>query len=131
MKLYMAIIKGKEAEVHARLDISPRRFRNLRDEALSGLCIAMEYLQQAGRGLENIDWSKTWAQRLQIAPNSIDLHSASIPSLPEYDHYNNRFEIHCCGSFGTKVYSGFISGAFTGVIDPNSVLGEAGGCPSC
>ena len=45
----------------------------------------MEGLQQAGRGSENIDLSKTWTQRLQIAPNSRELQSTSIPSLPDLE----------------------------------------------
>ena len=83
VKLYMAIIRGRKAEIHARLGVTPQEIRNQKDEALSGIFIAMEELRQAGRGPENIEWSKTWTERLQIAPNSRELHSASIPSLPE------------------------------------------------
>ena len=83
VKLYIAIIKGRKAEIHARLGVSPQEIRNQKDDALSGIFMAMEELQQVGRGLENIEWSKTWRQRLEIAPNSLELHSTSIPSLPE------------------------------------------------
>ena len=83
VKLYMAIIKGRKAEIHERLGVSLQEIRNQKDEALSGIFIAMEELQQAGRGSENVDWSNTWTQRLQIPPNSTELHSTSIPSLPE------------------------------------------------
>ena len=83
VKLYMAIIKGRKAEIHARLGVSPQEIRNQKDSALSEILIAMEELQQVGRSLENIDWSKTWTQRLLITSNSVDLHSTSIPSLPD------------------------------------------------
>lgn len=83
VKLYMAIIKGRKAEIHERLGVSPQEIRNQKDEALTAIFMAVEELQQAGRGSENDDWSKTWTQRLQVAPNSTELHSTSIPSLPE------------------------------------------------
>ena len=47
------------------------------------------------------------------------------------NHRSNRFGIYCCGPFDTKVYSEFPSGAWTGFIDRDSVLGEGGGCPPC
>ena len=83
VKLYMAIIKGRKAEIHARLGVSPQEIRNQKDDALSDISKAMKELEQVGRGLENLKWSKTWTQRLEIAPNSVELHSSSIPSLPE------------------------------------------------
>ena len=73
----------QKAEIHAWLGAHSREIRNQKDEALSGIFIAMEELQQAGRSSENIDRSKTWTQRLQIAPNLIESHCTSIPSRPQ------------------------------------------------
>ncbi len=67
VKLYSAVIKGRKAEVHARLGVNAQDIRKQKDEALSEIFIATEEVRKSGHVnvMQSIDFSKTWTKRLE------------------------------------------------------------------
>jgi len=67
VKLFLGVIKGRKAEVHAKLGVSPEDIRKQKDEALSEIFIAMKEVRESGHVnlKQSIDFSTTWTQRLK------------------------------------------------------------------
>lgn len=84
VRLYMAVIKGRKAEIHARLGVFDQDIRKQKDEALTEIFLAMEELQQSGRPdlPQSVEWSNTWTKRLQTPPTEVQANIIT-PSIPE------------------------------------------------
>lgn len=67
VKLFLAIIKGRKAEVHAKLGVSPHDIRKQKNEALSEIFLAIEEVRESGHAnlKQSVDFSTTWTQRLE------------------------------------------------------------------
>ena len=76
-ELYRAVIKGRRAEIHERLQVSAEATRRQKDDAMSGITIAMEKIRElAPANLhESEKFANTWTERLK-------------PQLPQSNAFN-------------------------------------------
>ena len=65
--LYMAIIKGRRAEIHERLGVPADATRKQKDDALSGIYIAMEKIRDLAPTniQQSEDFANQWTERLK------------------------------------------------------------------
>ena len=77
VELYMAIIKGRSAEVNERLGVGPQQIRRQKDDVLSEIAIKIEKVRELrpNKLQESIDFADTWTKRLGPPPS---------PSAPAY-----------------------------------------------
>ena len=66
VQLYMAIIKGRSAQVHERLGVAAQEIRKQKDDALSEIGVAMERVREhrPTKVQESIDFAETWTKIL-------------------------------------------------------------------
>lgn len=74
IKLYMAVIKGRKAEVHSKLGVQAKEIRKQKDEALSEIFLAMEEIRASGSAnvKDSEDFANTWTQRLQVPTSELE-----------------------------------------------------------
>ena len=84
VQLYMAIIKGRSAEINERLGISVQETRRKKDEVLSEIAIAVEKVRELcpAKLKESTDFAETWTKRLGAQPNA-SAAAASAPPTPD------------------------------------------------
>lgn len=72
VQLYNAIIKGRRAEIHARMQVPEDAVRRQKEDASSEIVIALEAIRagSVGRVEESERFADTWLKRLQTAPLS-------------------------------------------------------------
>ena len=69
MMLQQAVLKGRSAEVEARLGMSPQEVRRQKDEAVSEIEGALQQMQHAKRANleETTIWAINWRTRFQLS----------------------------------------------------------------
>ena len=72
VQLYSAVIKGRRAEIHARMQVPEDAVRRQKEDASSEIAIALKAIREAGlsRMTESERFADTWLKRLQTAPLS-------------------------------------------------------------
>ena len=85
IQLYMAIIKGRSAEINERLGVGAQETRKKKDDALSEIAIAVEKVRELcpANLKESTDFAETWTKRLGSQPNApAPAPAASAPPAP-------------------------------------------------
>lgn len=83
VQLYMAVIKGRIAEVNERLGVGTPEIRKQKDDALSEITIAIEKVKELrpAKLQESIGFAETWKTRLS-PPDSASPSTSDITTPP-------------------------------------------------
>ncbi|KAL8699744.1 MAG: hypothetical protein Q9201_005827 [Fulgogasparrea decipioides] len=83
IQLYMAIIKGRKAEIHERLQVAAEATRRQKDDALSEIVIAMDEIRQSApeNVQESEQFARTWTERFKPPLRQQTPSQNSIPSV--------------------------------------------------
>ncbi|KAL9098679.1 MAG: hypothetical protein Q9163_005707, partial [Psora crenata] len=114
VQLYIAIIKGRRAEIHERLGVSAHEIRKQKDDALSEIFIACEKTRELNPSnlQESVAFAQSWTDRLKPPPQPAGPPETITTSIAEL------------GASRVLASGGGKSGACTGGMDPNALPGD-------